>query len=191
MAPKPHQLSSSRISVVGTTGSGKTTVAQQLSRLLGLPHIELDALYWDSNWTGVTDQVFRERINRALSGEAWVVDGNYSRVRPLIWKRADTVVYLNYSFWRVFFQLVFRTLRRSLMRTELWSGNREELGRSLFSRESIVVWMLKTYHRRRKQYPELFQQPEYSHLEVVHLKNPRITRAWLSSLETAQRNIDK
>jgi adenylate kinase family enzyme len=188
MAPKRHQLKISRISVVGTTGSGKTTVAHQLSQILGLPHIELDALYWDNNWTGVTDKVFKERISQALRGEAWVMDGNYSRVQPLIWKQADTVVYLDYSFWRVFIQLIIRTLQRSIMHTELWSGNREELSRSLFSRDSIVLWMLKTYHSRRKQYPELFRQPDYSHLEIVHLKNPRMTRAWLSSLETVQFN---
>jgi adenylate kinase family enzyme len=38
-----------RIVVAGTTGSGQTTTARQLSLLLGLPHIELDALFWGAN----------------------------------------------------------------------------------------------------------------------------------------------
>src|SRR5215210_7176988 len=80
-----------RISVVGTTGSGKTTLARQLSQRLVIPHVELDALYWEPNWVGAADPVFRERVEGALRGEAWVVDGNYSRVRDIIWSRAEAV----------------------------------------------------------------------------------------------------
>ncbi len=38
-----------RIVVVGTTGSGKTTLAAQLALIAGCPHIELDALHWEPN----------------------------------------------------------------------------------------------------------------------------------------------
>lgn len=171
-----------RISVVGTTGSGKTTVARCLAQRLGLPHFELDALYWDQNWTGVPEQVFQERVRAAIQGERWVVDGNYSRVRDLVWARAETVVYLDYPFWRVFWQLLRRTLRRSRSGEELWSGNRESLRRSVFSRDSIMLWMLQTYRRRRKKYAALFQQPEYAHLQVVRLASPRQTEAWLAKV---------
>ena len=171
-----------RISVVGTTGSGKTMIAREISKVLQLPHIELDALYWDKNWTGVSDQVFHDRVMTAIKSERWVVDGNYSRVRNLVWERADTVVYLDYSFWRVFWQLLKRTIRRSIQGEELWSGNREELRKSFFSQDSILLWMLQTYHRRRKQYPKLFQQPEYAHLCVVRLKSSRMKDEWLSRL---------
>lgn len=171
-----------RISVVGTTGSGKTTVAREISQRLQLPHIELDALFWDENWTGAPDDVFRERVTGAIMTERWVVDGNYSRIRMLIWERADTVVYLDYTFWRVLWQLIIRTVSRSLGKEELWSGNREDLRKSFFSRDSILLWMIKTYHHRRKQYAELFQQPEYAHLCVVHLKTPQMTDEWLSRI---------
>ena len=67
-----------RISVVGSTGTGKTTVAREISIRLTLPHIELDALYWGNNWTGVPDDVFRTRVTDAIRAERWVVDGNYS-----------------------------------------------------------------------------------------------------------------
>ena len=171
-----------RISVVGTTGSGKTTVARQISSLLKLPYIELDALYWDENWKGVSDPVFRERVISAVKAEQWVIDGNYSRIRSLVWERADTVVYLDYSFWRTFWQLFTRTIKRSIQQKELWHGNREDLRRSFFSSDSIMLWMLKSYKRRRKQYAILMQQPENVHLCFVQLKTPRTTKAWLSSL---------
>ena len=87
-----------RIAVVGTSGSGKTTLAHRLAERLGIPHVELDALHWGPNWTPVAADLFRERVAQALSGEAWVVDGNYSRVRDIIWTRADTLVWLDYSW---------------------------------------------------------------------------------------------
>ncbi len=171
-----------RISVVGTTGSGKTTTAQEISKRLNIPHIELDSLYWGENWEGVPEDVFHSRVRKAVSGEEWVIDGNYSRIRPLIWERAEMVVYLDFSFWRVFWQLLTRTFQRSIQKEELWSGNREDLGKSFFSRDSILFWMLTTYHRRRRQYPALFQKPEFSHLQIVHLKTPRMRDEWLASL---------
>ncbi|MCB9136513.1 MAG: adenylate kinase [Anaerolineales bacterium] len=173
-----------RISVVGTTGTGKTTTAREISKRLNLLHIELDALYWAENWTGVPDEVFEARVLEAIAGDQWVVDGNYSRVRSLVWARAETVVYLDFSFGRVFWQLLRRTLRRSFTKEELWHGNRETIKNSMFSQDSIMVWMLTTYHRRRRQYTARFQQPEYAHLRVVHLKTPKERDAWLASLSS-------
>ncbi len=169
-----------RISVVGTTGSGKTTLALEISKRLELPFIELDALYWDENWTGVSDPVFRDRVIEAINADRWVIDGNYSRVRPLVWKRADTVIYLDYSFWRTFWQLLTRTIHRSIQQEALWHGNRENLWKSLFSKDLIILWMLQTYGRRRKQYAALIRQPENAHLCIVQLKTPSMKDEWLS-----------
>jgi len=171
-----------RISVIGTSGSGKTTVAGQIARRLGIPHVELDALYWETDWTPTPLDVFRERVSQALSGDAWAVDGNYSKVRDLIWSRADTVVWLNYWLPVIMWQLVWRTLRRGLTQEELWGGNQESLTRALFSRESILLWALQTYRRRRREYPVLLSQSEHAHLAVAHLRSPRAARDWVLSL---------
>jgi len=168
-----------RISVVGTTGSGKTTAAREIAARLQIPHIQLDALYWDRDWTGVSDEIFRERIAAAIAGDQWVVDGNYSRMRSPVWGRANMVVFLDYTFFRVFWQLLKRTIRRGLRKEVLWGYNRETLGKAFFSRDSILLWMLKTYRRNSKKYPALFEQPEYAHLEVVHLHTARETEEWL------------
>ncbi|HZR41011.1 MAG TPA: hypothetical protein VFB12_12885, partial [Ktedonobacteraceae bacterium] len=128
-----HARSSSgslrRIVVVGTSGSGKSTLARQLGKLLSIPAVEMDALFWGPHWTPAPLSVLRERVMQALSGDAWVVDGNYSNVRDLTWGCADTVVWLDYSLWVVMTRLLRRTLTRGIAREELWSGNRESLWR--------------------------------------------------------------
>lgn len=171
-----------RISVIGTCGSGKTITASQITQRLGIPHVELDALYWEPNWTEAPPEVFRERVTQALSGETWAVDGNYGKVRDIVWGRANTIVWLDYALPVILWQLVRRTMRRSLTREELWSGNRETLSKALFSRESILLYALKTYRRRKKEYPALLSRPEYAHLALVRLRSPRETRQWLSTL---------
>ena len=77
----------SRITVVGTTATGKTTLATQLAQCLGLPRVELDALYWGPNWTAASVEDFRARVAQVVSKNEWVLDGNYSRARDLIWAR--------------------------------------------------------------------------------------------------------
>ncbi|CAG0943910.1 partial gluconokinase, partial [Anaerolineae bacterium] len=93
-----------RISVVGVTGSGKTTFARQLAQRLGYPHIEMDALHWEPNWVQAPWDVFRARVDLALHGDTWVIDGNYSRARDIVWERADAVIWLDYALplvlWR-------------------------------------------------------------------------------------------
>ena len=174
-----------RIVVVGTTGSGKTTVAAELAKRLRAPHIELDALHWGPAWTEVPDDVFRERTWKAVARDSWVADGNYHQIRDILWPRADAILWLDYSFPVIFRRLAARTIRRCLTGETLWSGNRERLWTQLCTRDSLFLWLCKTYWRRRRKYPALFRLPQHAHLEVVRLSSPRQTRAWLVAGATA------
>lgn len=174
-----------RIIVIGTTGSGKTTTARAIAARLGIPHVELDALNWGSNWTEAPREIFRQRVTEAVAGDTWVVDGNYSKSRDIVWPRADTVVWLDLSLWVILWRLFRRTIARTLTREELWSGNRERLRTAFLSRDSIFVWALQTYGRRRRSYPLLLSRPEHAHLTIVRLRSPRAASSWLSALDHA------
>jgi adenylate kinase family enzyme len=168
-----------RVNVVGTSAVGKSTLAVALADRLGVPYIELDALHWEPNWTEASDEVMRERVRAAISPDAWVVDGNYSAIRDLVWARADTVVWLDLSLPTVLGRYARRTVRRIIRREELWSGNRERLG-FLFGRDSLLWWILSTYRRRRRDYPSLLAA--HPHITAIRLTSPRQARAWLASV---------
>ena len=178
--PRSHQFSHRRISVVGTIGSGKTTFANKSAHLLDVPHIELDALHWEPNWVEAPNDLFRERVKQSLQGDSWVVDGNYHQVRDIVWSRADTVVWLDYPFRIIIGRLAKRTLRRIFTHEKLWNGNQEHI-RGLFTRDSVFLWAIQTYRRRRRQYPILLRRPENSHLTVVRLRSPREAAEFLST----------
>jgi len=153
-----------RVSVVGTTGAGKTTFARELSGRLGVPHVELDALFWGPRWTMAEREVFRARSTRATADDAWVVDGDYSAlVRDLIWSRADTVVWLDYSLWRIVWQLVPRIIARIRDQQELWpgTGNRESVRSAILTKDPLVWFAIRTHHRRRRRLAEGLALPVY------------------------------
>jgi len=170
-----------RIAVVGTTGSGKTTLATQISERLKIPHVELDALHWEPNWTEAPLCIFRVRVECALTGSAWVIDGNYGAARDIIWSRADTIIWVDYALSLILWRLAWRTLRRIATREELWNGNREHWD-ALFGRDSLIAWARNTHPKHRRDYPILLRRVEYAHLSVIHLCSPRETDRWLARI---------
>lgn len=174
-----------RIVVVGTSGAGKTTLASELARLLGAPHVELDAYRHGPNWTETPDDIFRQSISDALTSREWVVDGNYSIARDIVWARATNIVWLDYPFNVTFWRLFRRTMIRYFTRAELWNGNREDLKGVLFARDSLFVWAFRRHWSRRKSYPIAFARPEYAHLEVLRFRSPRSADRWLKTLSRA------
>ena len=81
-----------RYVVIGTSGSGKTTLARQIAEQMGIPHIELDALHWEPGWIGATPEVMHQRVEAAIAAPAWALDGNYSRTRDIVWRRATHLI---------------------------------------------------------------------------------------------------
>ncbi len=163
-----------RVSVVGSAGSGKSTLSRQLAARLGAPYLELDSLYHQPGWVPLPDEQFAERVTAAAAGERWVIDGNYSRVRPLVWARADTVIWLDFPRRTVMRRLVWRTLRRVAGRAELWNGNRERW-RNFFSWDpgvSVIAWAWQHYPVQRRRYAAAAADPAYAHLTFI-----RLTRA--------------
>jgi adenylate kinase family enzyme len=184
MNPHPgFRLPGPRIIVIGSTGSGKSTLSERLSHLLAIPHVEMDALHWQENWTMTDLASFREKVALALSGSAWVVDGNYAKVRDLVWPRANTLVWLDYSLPLILWQLTWRTFARVFTRVELWNGNRETFRGAFFSRDSLFLWALQTHRRHRVDFNHQLSLPENAHLQVVHLHNRAETSRWIADIE--------
>jgi len=163
------------VAVVGCSGSGKTTLARSLAVTLGAPHVELDAVYHQPGWTPLEDDEFRAQVRAATEADAWVVDGNYSTVQDIVWDRADTVVWCDFSFPLVMARTVRRTLWRTLTREELWNGNREPLSNlySLDPERNIIVWSATRHRVYRRRYGEAARRPPRAGLRFVRLRSPR------------------
>ena len=172
-----------RIVVVGSSGAGKTALSRRLAARLGVPHVELDALHFAEDWLEAPDAVFADRIRLATSSGGWVVDGNYSAVtQGLVWPSAQVVVWLDYSFLTCAWRLLRRTVGRSWRREELWHGNRESWLMSFASRDSILLWLLRSFRRRRRELEAAMRDPAHAHLTFVRLRAPREAERWLATV---------
>jgi hypothetical protein len=134
----------------------------------------------------VDEALFRERVDAATSGDVWVVDGNYGGrgAREIVWRRADTVVWLDPALPVILARLWRRSVGRIRSGEEIWGGNRETFRNTFLSRESLFVWALKTYRSRRRIYQQQLARPDYAHLDVHHFTGPRDAARWLEAQRT-------
>ena len=170
-----------RVSVIGCSGAGKTTFGRALAGRLGVPFVELDAIFHQAGWTALPDDEFRDRVRAAIDCDAWVVDGNYGVVRPIVLERATTVVWLDYSRPWVMQQVIRRSVSRAITRRELWNGNRED-AREWIKPDHPIRWAWSQHSRKRAEYEARFREPQYERIDVRRFRTPRATRAWLQSL---------
>jgi adenylate kinase family enzyme len=160
-----------RVAVVGNSGSGKTTLGRALAGQLAVPFVELDAIYHQTGWQPLPPEEFARRVEAIVAGEGWVIDGNYSAVRDLVWTRADTVIWFDLPRPTVIRQIVTRTLRRAITRAELWNGNREPIT-SLFRRDpdrSIIRWAWTQHAKYHRRFTAASSDPTYAHLSFVRI----------------------
>lgn len=177
-----------RIRVQGCSGSGKTTLARELAARLGLPHLELDALYHREDWRAAEPEEFAALLDAFLAEtpDGWVACGNYTRHTARLAAEADTVVWLDYPRWLVMARMLRRTVARAALRRELWNGNRERW-RSLLRldpADNILLWAWTQHGRYVENYlPQWECGPgQGSEPRWVRLSTLRETRAWMDSL---------
>ncbi len=178
--PASRLLPLDRVQVLGSSGSGKTTFARELSARLGSEHIEMDALFWKPGWKMSTDGEFFPMLRNALSAERWILDGNYTRTREIVWERVQTVIWLDTPFSLAMARSLKRAFSRAWSGEELWpgTGNREQFSK-LITRDSILWWALKTWLPVHRKYHRLFEAGPPEGIRFLRLRGPRAARAFL------------
>jgi hypothetical protein len=174
-----------RIVVYGPSGSGKTTFSRELARGLGLPAIELDAIYHSRpNWHDLSTEEFRDAVEclLAVHPDGWVIDGNYSAVRDLILPHAETAIWLRLPFRVVYSRLARRTLRRMWTREPLWDVNYESFRLGFFSRDSILLWGITNWRPHHHKTRAALRHAKALGVRVIVLRTPAEVARYLAAL---------
>lgn len=180
-----HSLDLLRVMVVGTSCSGKTTFARDLAGRLDVPHVELDAIHWLPGWQERETEEFKALITKETRSDAWVTDGNYRAVHDILLKRATAIIWLNYPFPLTFWRAVKRTVHRALTGQKICGDNRESIRIAFFSRQSIILWVITSYRRRKRQYRSFFDSDAFAHIAKFELTSPDDAKVFLEQIESA------
>ena len=157
-----------RVAIVkSASGSGATTVGREIAARLDVPFHELDALFWQPDWTEPDRDEFRERVAEVVATDSWVIDGSYQGwIGQLVLDSADVVVWLDPPVRIWLPRLLRRTVSRARSGEVLWEGNRESLRNAFASRDSLILFSLRHYRGRRRRYPARF-----ANYDVVRLRS--------------------
>ncbi len=142
--------STMKISIRGVSCSGKTSLAKRLSEELNIQHIELDEFFWLPNWQQRDLTDFLEIVKEQLDQDHWVMDGNYSKVYNGLNVDYDYQIWLDYSFMKILFRYFKRTFDRVFFKRKICNGNIENI-KSVFSRDSLLIWIFRTYWKRKRE----------------------------------------
>ena len=106
--------------MIGSGGSGKTTLAKRIAASLNLELIHLDSIYWKPGWVETPKAEWLKTVEEIVKREAWIMDGNYSGTLDLRILACDTVIFLDMPrivcLWRVLKRLVLN-----------WNRNRSDM----------------------------------------------------------------
>jgi len=160
-----------RILIIGISCSGKTTVGRKLSKKLNIPFHDLDDLYWNPGWIETDKEKFKNSVTSLCKEESWIIVGNYNSVQSLVLEECDTVIWLNLSRARVWYQALVRSMRRILFSERCCNGNIESFQRTFLTKESILLWVLKDYKRKYIKYSNMRDDGEFSKKEYIELRN--------------------
>lgn len=131
-----------RIMINGPSNAGKSTLADAMARKLGVTAIHLDRFSHEetSNWVPRSEEAFKALHDAAIEEEAWVMDGNYSRLMPQRYARATGIVVIDDHLLRRY----LRYFNRSLFQRQRIGGL--ESGRDSVKWE-MISWIWKTRHQ--------------------------------------------
>lgn len=179
-----------RIVVIGNTCAGKSSLGARAAEALGVPFVDLDALYWKPGWQEPETEQFRQKVDQETAGPSWVVAGNYLRQQQDIsWTRANRVVWLDIALPIILGRVVTRSFRRWKNRELLWGTNHERFFShfKLWDRHtSLLAWAVWRHERGRGTYAAAMRDPRWRHIEFHRLGSTAEAERWLEGLLGAQ-----
>jgi adenylate kinase family enzyme len=157
----PLENFGNRIMICGPSNAGKSTLAAALGRKLGAPPVHLDQLYHvpGSDWVPRPREEFVALHNEAITGESWVMDGNYSGLTPARVGRATGAILVRSNRW----SNLVRYFRRTLF-------ERGRAGSLEGSRDSIkwhmIRWIVFAAPPKMRTYRQMLSASGLPYLEV-------------------------
>jgi len=165
-----------KISIIGSGGAGKSTLAKEIGNILNVPVYHLDAIFWKPGWIK-TERNDWSSLQRSLCTQSqWIMDGNYSSTIDIRLASSNMVVFLDFNRYLC----IYRAVKRFLMH---YGKSRPDMAEGC--NEMLDLKFLKwIYDYPRTRRPEVLKKLEDldSNTKVYILKHPREIKMFLEQL---------
>jgi adenylate kinase family enzyme len=107
-----------RVVILGRGASGKSTLAERLGEITGLPVVHLDKVFWRPGLVATPRDEWADAQALLAAKERWIMEGDLGPldvVGPRL-RAAETVIFLDFSLARC----AWRAIRRSRERADFW-----------------------------------------------------------------------
>ena len=166
-----------RILVLGSPGSGKSTLSKSLGKLLRLPVVHLDVHYWRPGWVAAPKEEWKRMVTELVSEERWIMDGNYSGTMDIRLREADTVIFMDMPVWLCTFRVIKRRwMYHNKTRPDLNEGCPEKLD------FEFIKWVWQYPRRTRLETLDKLEQLRHDKLIYI-VKNRKQTKQLLETLK--------
>ncbi len=168
--------------ITGTTCTGKTTLGKKVATHFSIRQVDLDEYHFLPNWVEKEkDQFVKDVFNALESQKDWVVTGSYQNIfKDTLWKQATTIIWLDYSLHVILRRYFIRTFRRVFYKEKCCGENYETLSRT-FSKDSLFLWIFKSYWRRKERMKK-WMHDDFSEKEWIVLRHPKQATNFLAQL---------
>lgn len=173
-----------RIAIFGGPGTGKTTLAGELARALDLPHTRLDEILFAAEGSALSLEEFRARTAAVTAGDAWIVEGNFSKLADVTWHRADVLIWLDYRLGLIVRRVVARSLRQLAGREFGRQADRLTWRGAFLTRDSLLRTAVRKYRHNRPRYIRQVEETRAYGVTVLRMRTPKQTRHWVATTAT-------
>lgn len=170
-----------KIWVIGNSGSGKSYYSEQLSKRLGLKKYCLDDYFWLPGWQIKEITAFRQSVNDLMKEDSWIIEGVYSQISSDLLQKIDSVIWLDPPLYKLIYRVMKRSIINIFLKKEICNGNRETF-RNLCSKQSILLFLLKSYRANRKEYANFCDYLMHNRPEVSVYRFKKESQAFINQL---------
>lgn len=169
-----------KIIIIGTAGSGKTTVADILGKELNLPVFYMDRVFFYPDWKMKPNKESMKELLNICDGDKWIIDSMGQNTARDFYSKADLAIFLEISRFLCYFNIMKRRIKCLYKpRHETPDGSNDRIYFSLLKK----VW--KNTKKRQAEWHRILKKNEKTtDYIIINKVNPRTISNLISELKS-------